>query len=150
MASAIAMLGGAVVNALAFSGSNFLFGKLRENRSLEEAERHNKQMEEYTKQQEEYNRKRAANMDWLNHRLREQQSSAETFTDVNYALQQYQELMSQNEKIPYNLQQEMHNSDMPYPDLSSPPQLPEFKKTEELVFVGVGTAIVCATVYWMY
>ena len=150
MASAIAMLGGAVVNALAFSGSNFLFGKLRENKSLEESERHNKQMEEYTKQQEEYNRKRAANIDWLNERMAEQKSSADTFTDVNYALQQYQELMDQNEEIPYNLQQEMHNSGMPYPDLSSPPELPEFKKTEELVFVGVGTAIVCATVYWMY
>lgn len=150
MASALAMLGGAAVNALAFSGSNFLFGKLRENKSLEESERHNKQMEEYTHQQEEYNRKRAANIDWLNERMAEQKSSADTFTDVNYALQQYQELMDQNEEVPYNLQQEMHNSGMPYPDLSSPPQLPEFKKNEELVFVGVGTAIVCAAVYWMY
>lgn len=149
MATVLAMLGGAVVNALAFSGSNYAFGKLRENKSLEEAERHNKQMEQYTRQQADYNKKRAANIDWLNHRLQEQKSSQQAFSDVNFALQQYHNLISSNENIPHSLQQEMRNTDLPYPELS-PPSLPDFKKNEELIFVGVGTATVCAIIYWIY
>lgn len=149
MATVLAMVGGALVNAVAFSGSNYLFGKLRENRSLEEAERHNKQMEQYTKAQEEYNRKRAANIDWLNHRLRVQKESQDTFSDVNFSLQQYHDLISRDEDIPYSLQQEMQNTDIPYPNIQAP-SLPEFKKTEELIFVGVGTAAVCAIIYLIY
>lgn len=147
MASVLALLGGAAVNALAFSGSNYLFGKLRDNKG--EAERHNKQMEQYTREQEKYNRKRAENIDWLNKRLRDEKSTQDTFSDVNFALQQYHDLMQQYDDVPYDLQQEMKNSGVPYPDIT-PPALPQFKKTEELIFVGVGTAAVCAMVFWMF
>ena len=37
--------GGAVVNALAFSGSNFVFSLLSESKALEETKRHNAAME---------------------------------------------------------------------------------------------------------
>lgn len=150
MASVLALVGGAVVNAVAFSGSNYLFGKIRENKSLEEAQRHNKQMEEYTKKQEDYNRKRAANIDWLNHRLRDQKLTQETFSDVNFAFQQYHDLINQYENVPHSLQLEMKNSGLPYPDISSPPEMPDQKKTEELIFVGVGTATACAIIFWMF
>jgi len=149
MASVLALVGGAVVNAVAFSGSNYLFGKIRENRSLEESERHNKQMEQYTKQQEEYNRKRAENIDWLNKRFREQKSSADTFGDVNYSLQQYHDLIKSYEEVPHDLKKEMKSSGMPYPDIS-PPTLPEFKKNEELIFVGIGTATICGIIFWVF
>ena len=48
MASAVAMMiGGAVVNALAFTGSNFLFSKLGKNNDAEaERERHDKAVEQ--------------------------------------------------------------------------------------------------------
>ena len=48
MASAVAMMiGGAVVNALAFTGSNFLFSKLGKNNDAEaEREMHDKAVEQ--------------------------------------------------------------------------------------------------------
>ena len=39
MASAVAMIGGAVVNALAFTGGNFLFSKLGKTQDAEKKEK---------------------------------------------------------------------------------------------------------------
>ena len=58
MASIAMMIGGAVVNALAFSGSNYLFSKLRSNHSNEELKRHNAAMEELTKARDDWNKKK--------------------------------------------------------------------------------------------
>ena len=45
MATIAMMIGGAVVNALAFSGSNFGFSLLNKSTTLEETKRHNVVME---------------------------------------------------------------------------------------------------------
>ena len=62
MASAVAMmLGGAVVNALAFTGGNFLFSKLEKNDSAErERERHDKAIEQLEAAQTAWSKKKNA------------------------------------------------------------------------------------------
>ena len=65
MASAVMIVGGAVVNALAFSGSNYLFSKLNNNND-EERKRHDKALEDLAKARDEYEKKRLALIDYAN------------------------------------------------------------------------------------
>ena len=53
------MVGGAVVNALAFSGSNYMFSKLQSN---DEIKRHNKAMENLQAAQDAYEKKENRNL----------------------------------------------------------------------------------------
>ena len=48
MAGIVAMIGGALVNSLAFSGSNYMFSKLS-NHGAGERKRHNEAIENYKK-----------------------------------------------------------------------------------------------------
>jgi len=66
MATAAMVIGGAVVNALAFSGSNYLFSKLS---SDEERKRHDKALEDLTKARDEYEQKRLALIDYANNKV---------------------------------------------------------------------------------
>jgi len=54
MASVSFMFGSALVNALAFTGGNFLFSLGNKHGSLDEAKRHNKAMEELRKKRDEW------------------------------------------------------------------------------------------------
>ena len=62
MASAVAMMiGGAVVNALAFSGSNYLFSHMGKSDDAEkERERHDKAVEQLEAAQTAWNKKKDA------------------------------------------------------------------------------------------
>ena len=60
MATAAMVIGGAVVNALAFSGSNYLFSNLSSDK---ERERHDKALEQLAKARDEYEKKRLALID---------------------------------------------------------------------------------------
>ena len=51
MATLAVMIGGAAINALAFSGSNYLFSKLSDHGKAER-KRHDLAMEEFSKKQE--------------------------------------------------------------------------------------------------
>ena len=89
MASALAMmLGGAITNAFAFSGSNYLFSHMGSNAN-EEKIRHDKAIEKLEKAQEEWNKRRIQRLDSLNERLRKEHHSEQTFEDVDQAMKQY-------------------------------------------------------------
>ena len=68
MASAIAMMiGGVVVNALAFTGSNFLFSKLgKKNDAEAERKRHDKAVEQLEAAQAAWSQKRTQRLDFIN------------------------------------------------------------------------------------
>ena len=70
MASLLALAGGAAINALAFSGSNFLFSKLSDH-GEEERKRHDKAIEDLQKSQAEWVKKRQERLDFINAKLRE-------------------------------------------------------------------------------
>ena len=89
MASAVAMMiGGALVNALAFSGSNYLFSQMGSN-SDEERERHDKAVEQLEAAQVAWNKKRTERLDFINEQMKKEHHAEQTFDDVDQAMKQY-------------------------------------------------------------
>lgn len=132
MASFIAtMVGGALVNAFAFSGSNYLFKQL--DNTEEERKRHDKAMEKYTSDRDKWNKKRLEildfenkqrmeRMDYKTEKLEKQKHSSEELEKADKAMQQYfleTEPKFENYYTPSNEQ-----------------------KDRELTFVVVGMAII--------
>ena len=70
MASLLFTVGGAVVNALAFSGTNFIFSRLTDH-GAEECKRHHLALEKLQRARDEWNRDRMKRLDFMNKRLRE-------------------------------------------------------------------------------
>ena len=81
MASAVAMMiGGAVVNALAFTGGNFLFSKLGKNQDAEkERERHDKAVEQLEAAQTAWSQKRMQRLDFINVQIQKEHHAEQTF-----------------------------------------------------------------------
>ena len=121
------MVGGAVVNALAFSGSNFMFSKLQ---SHDEIKRHNKAMEQLQAAQDAYERKRIETLDFINEKLREQNHAEHTFKNVDYAIKEYNLVTNKSLSIP------------PEPKFSDYYQPTEKQKMGEIAFIVVGMTIV--------
>ena len=89
MASAVAMMvGGAIVNALAFTGGNYLFSKMGSH-SDEETERHDKAVEELEAAQVAWNKKRTERLDFINEQMQKEHHAEKTFDDVDQAMKQY-------------------------------------------------------------
>jgi len=87
MATAVVMmLGGALTNALAFSGSNFLFSQMS---GSEERKRHNLAMEKLQHERDTWNEQRLGRIDFVNQKLKEQGHAERTFKNVDEAMQQY-------------------------------------------------------------
>ena len=118
MASATMIIGGAVVNALAFSGSNYLFSKLS---SDEERKRHDKALEDLSKARDEYEKKRLALIDYNTGKLMQERKADKNYYDSAKDIKLYYEAT-----------------------LGPPPQLSDFyepsetQKNNELVFIVVG------------
>ncbi len=90
MASVAMMLGGAVVNALAFSGSNYFFSKLGDKDDHEkEMKRHNEAVENLAKASDMWHEKREQRLDFINERLRKQSHSIKTFQNIDDAMHEY-------------------------------------------------------------
>ncbi|GAG97003.1 unnamed protein product, partial [marine sediment metagenome] len=87
MASALVMMfGGALTNALAFSGSNFLFSQLS---GSAERKRHNLAMERLQSERDLWNEQRLKHIDFINQKLKEQGHAEKTFKSVDEAMQAY-------------------------------------------------------------
>ena len=127
MASIAMLLGGAAVNALAFSGSNYLFSMLRSSGVDKERKRHDKAVEQLQAAQAEWSKKRTERLDWINEELRRQGHAVQTFRDVDMAIREYARVTG-------------HNLD----SLGSEPQISDFytpsdeQKSRELIFVALG------------
>ena len=70
MASVLYTTSGAGVNALAFSGSNFVFTRLTDH-GAEERKRHDLALEKLQRARDEWNRDRMKHLDLINKRQRE-------------------------------------------------------------------------------
>jgi len=65
------MIGGAVVNAIAFTGGNYLFSLLgRRDEAEKERKRHDLAIEALQRAESEYQHKRRLRLDYLNQQLR--------------------------------------------------------------------------------
>ena len=66
------MIGGAVVNALAFTGSNVLFSSLKCSDIEKEQKRHNLALDKLTKARDEWSKERLKYLDYMNDRLKKE------------------------------------------------------------------------------
>ena len=130
MASALAMmLGGAITNAFAFSGSNYLFSHMGSNAN-EEKVRHDKAIEKLEKSQAEWNEKRVQRLDFINEQLQKEHHAVQTFEDVDQAMKLY--YRATNKKLT---------------PLSPKPRLSDFyipsedQKNREMAFVAGGMVL---------
>ena len=80
------MVGGALTNALAFTGSNFLFSSMA---SSAERKRHDLALEQLQRDRDEWNQARLERIDYINMQLKKQDHAERTFEDVDDAMRQY-------------------------------------------------------------
>ena len=83
------LAGGAMVNALTFSGSNYLFSMLRSSDLNEERKRHDQAVEQLQAAQAKWPRKRTERLDWISEDLRRKGHAVQTFRDVDDAMREY-------------------------------------------------------------
>ena len=70
MASLLFIIGGAVVNALAFSGSDFVFSRLTDH-GQEERKRHDLALQNLQRARDSWNEDRMKRLDFINKKLHE-------------------------------------------------------------------------------
>lgn len=123
------MIGGALTNALAFSGSNFLFSQMS---GAAERKRHNLAIEKLQQERDSWNEQRLARIDYINKKLKEQGHAEKTFRNVEEAMQSY-----------YFLTGEQLEALPPEPQLSAFLQEDDDAaiKRNEIAIVGVGLLI---------
>ena len=88
MASLLFTVGGAVVNASAFSCTNFVFSRLTDH-GAEERKRHDLALEKLQRARDEWNRDRMKRLDFINRRLREKNEAKAYINNVDEAMLEY-------------------------------------------------------------
>ena len=89
MASIGFLIGGALINDPAFSGSNFLFSSLSKESINKEQKRHDKAIEDLQRAQIEWAKKRQEQLDYINSEIMKEHKAEKRFMDLNSAMQQY-------------------------------------------------------------
>ena len=82
-------MGGALINALAFSGINFLFSSLSKKSIDKERKRHDKAIEDLQRAQIEWAKRRQERLDYINSQIVKERKAEKRFTDLNSTMQQY-------------------------------------------------------------
>ena len=131
MASIAIMAGGAILNAAAFTGGNYLAKYIAGDggkAALAEKTRHDKALEAYNTSMEKYTEERTQLLDWIETNREIKAQADQNFTNTDYAFKLYNQV-----HLDYKLTQpkEAKFSDMYQPS--------ELQKQGELLFVGGGT-----------
>ena len=92
MASIAMLIGGALVNALAFTGSSYLFHRLSVDSIDVERKRHDAAIEALQKAQMEWANNRPQRIDFINNQLRLECTAETKFTDLNNVMREYHEV----------------------------------------------------------
>ena len=137
MASLLFTIGGAVVNALAFSGTNFVFSRLTDH-GEKECKRHDLAHEKLQRARDEWNKDWMKRLDFINKRLREKNDVRAYIKNVDEAMVEYYRVFAKQVKP---LPPEPWLSDFYHPS--------ENQKNGELLFVAVGTGIATYAL-WKY
>ena len=89
MTSSLFTVGGAVVNALAFSGTNFFFSRITDH-GEEERKRHDLALENLQRAKDEWNKHRMKRLDFVNRRrLREKNEARAYINNVDEVMLKY-------------------------------------------------------------
>jgi len=129
MASIAIMVGGAVLNATAFIGGNYLARALGggDKAALEEKVRHDKALETYQAAYAKYTRDLTKLLDWIATNAQMKAEAKQNLTDTDYAFKLYNQTHPDERMIP---PKEPKFSDFYQPS--------EQQKNCELMFVGAG------------
>ena len=123
------MVGGAVLNATAFIGGNYLAGAIGggDKAALEEKKRHDKALEVYQAAYAKYTRDRTKLLDWIQTNAEIKEEAKQNFTNKDYAFKLYNQVHPEERMIPPK-----------EPQLSDFYQPSEQQKNGELLYVGTG------------
>ena len=129
MASIAIMVGGAVLNATAFIGGNYLARALGggDKAALEENKRHDKALEAYQAAYAKYTRDRTKLLDWIQTNAQSKAQAEQNFTNTDYVFKLYNQAHPDERMIP---PKEPQFSDFYQPS--------EQQKNGELLYVGAG------------
>ena len=87
------LIGGALANALACTGSSYLFHRLSSADNIDaERKRHDAAIEALQKAQIEWTHKRQQRIDFINNQLRLERKAETKFTELNEAIREYHEV----------------------------------------------------------
>ena len=135
MASLLFTVDGAVVNALAFSGTNSVFSRLTDH-GAEECKRHDLSEERLQRARDKRHEDRIKRLHFINKRLREKNEAKAYINNVDEAMLEYYRVFAKQIKpLP------------PEPELSDFYHPSENQKNGELLFVVVGTGIATYALY---
>jgi len=138
MATIALLVGGAIVNALAFSGSNYLFSTLRGHETDKEQKRHDLATEQTQEAQAAWNRRQTERLNWVNEQLRRKSVAEQNFRDIDAAFDEYARVTGKT--LPPD----------PYPQLSDFYTPSDDQKERELIFVALGMAAIGFASYEIY
>ena len=93
MASIAMLIGGVLANALAFTGSSYLFHRLSADNTDAERKRHNAAIEALQKAQIEWTHKHQQRINFINNQLRLETNAETKFTELNEAMREYHEVL---------------------------------------------------------
>ena len=86
------LIGGALANALAFTGGSYLFHRLSADNIDTKRKRHDAAIEALKKAQIEWTHKRQQRIDFINNQLRLERKAETKFTELNDAMREYHEV----------------------------------------------------------
>ena len=127
MASIAMLIGGALANTLAFTGSSYLFSRLSKDSIDTERNRHDLAIEQLEKVQIEWVHKRQERIDFLNKQFRFETKAETIFTELNDEMREYHELFGHEPpSLPrepvlsdyYTLSNEQHDRELAFITLS--------------------------------
>jgi len=129
MVSIAIMIGGAVLNATAFIGGNYLRRALGGGgkAALEEKKRHNKALEDYQAAYAKYTRDQTQLLDWIVTNAQKKEHAKQNMTNTDYTFKLYGQTHPDKQRVPPK-----------EPKFSDFYQLSEQQKNSELTFVGAG------------
>ena len=96
MASVLITIGGAVVNALVISGTNFVFSRLTDH-GAKELKRHDLALKKLQRARDEWNKDRMKRLDFINKRLREK-NEAKAYINNDEAMLEYYRVFAKKNK----------------------------------------------------
>ena len=86
------LIGGALANALAFTGSSYLFHRLSADNIDADRKRHDASIEALQKAQIAWAHKRQERIDFINKQLRLERKAETKFIELNDAIREYHEV----------------------------------------------------------
>ena len=135
MASLGLLIGGAAINALAFSGTNFLFSRLSDHGAVER-ERHDLAIEKLQRARDLWNKKRIEKLDYINSEIRKRNESMQYFNDLDKGILEYYRVTGQKlAALP------------PQPTLTDFYHPSPQQKTGELLFTIGGTVLLSYIIF---